>query len=139
LQNIYKWWNIIWHYRKLAKSTLVLIPLFGVHYILFSLIPADKLSETVEIVKLYFEMICNSFQVRLTSTNFYNTFKVPIYSVYHTVYITSRYTVFWRQLNYNSKLSPITHTLFNYIYIVFEQTKQCDIILQCHRSWTKLN
>ncbi|XP_064647536.1 secretin receptor-like isoform X2 [Lineus longissimus] len=48
-------------YRKLAKSTLVLIPLFGVHYILFIGLP-DDVDETAEIVKLYYEMFFNSFQ-----------------------------------------------------------------------------
>ncbi|XP_069110562.1 secretin receptor-like isoform X1 [Argopecten irradians] len=48
-------------YKKLAKSTLVLIPLFGVHYIIFVGMPED-VSEMTELVKLYFEMFFNSFQ-----------------------------------------------------------------------------
>ncbi|XP_021371089.1 secretin receptor-like isoform X2 [Mizuhopecten yessoensis] len=48
-------------FRKLAKSTLVLIPLFGVHYIIFVGLPED-VSEMAELVKLYFEMFFNSFQ-----------------------------------------------------------------------------
>ncbi|KAH3720388.1 hypothetical protein DPMN_063291 [Dreissena polymorpha] len=49
-------------HRKLAKSTLVLIPLFGVHYIVFIGLP-DNVDETTELVKLYYEMFFNSFQV----------------------------------------------------------------------------
>ncbi|KAK6165905.1 hypothetical protein SNE40_022720 [Patella caerulea] len=48
-------------YQKLAKSTLVLIPLFGVHYIVFVGLP-DRLDERLELVKLYFEMFFNSIQ-----------------------------------------------------------------------------
>ncbi|XP_052811017.1 parathyroid hormone/parathyroid hormone-related peptide receptor-like isoform X2 [Mya arenaria] len=47
--------------RKLAKSTLVLIPLFGVHYIVFIGLP-NHVDETTELVKLYYEMFFNSFQ-----------------------------------------------------------------------------
>ncbi|XP_074660552.1 secretin receptor-like [Tubulanus polymorphus] len=49
-------------YRKLAKSTLVLIPLFGVHYIVFVCFPDKIKNTTVELVKLYYEMFFNSFQ-----------------------------------------------------------------------------
>ncbi|XP_070212246.1 secretin receptor-like [Littorina saxatilis] len=48
-------------YRRLAKSTLVLIPLFGVHYIVFLGLP-ENVSPTAELVKLYYEMFFNSFQ-----------------------------------------------------------------------------
>ena len=51
--------------RKLAKSTLVLIPLFGVHYIIFAGLPSD-VDQYLEIISLYFELFFNSFQV---STN----------------------------------------------------------------------
>ncbi|KAL4222347.1 Parathyroid hormone/parathyroid hormone-related peptide receptor [Mactra antiquata] len=48
-------------YRRLAKATLILIPLFGVHYIVFIWAP-DKVSPEAEVIKLYFEMFFNSFQ-----------------------------------------------------------------------------
>lgn len=41
----------------------MLIPLFGVHYIVFLGLP-DNVSPTAELVKLYYEMFFNSFQVR---------------------------------------------------------------------------
>lgn len=56
-------------YRKLAKSTLVLIPLFGVYYIIF--IVMDKYTEPlVVIIHLYSEMILNSFQGTIVSLLF---------------------------------------------------------------------
>ncbi|CAC5414917.1 PTHR1 [Mytilus coruscus] len=48
-------------YRRLAKSTLVLIPLFGIHYIVFIGVP-DDIPPVAEVVKLYFEMFFSSFQ-----------------------------------------------------------------------------
>ncbi|XP_036370402.1 parathyroid hormone 2 receptor-like [Octopus sinensis] len=48
-------------YRRLAKSTLVLIPLFGIHYMVFLWLP-DDIGKKAELVKLYFEMLFNSFQ-----------------------------------------------------------------------------
>eukprot|EP00106_Octopus_bimaculoides_P001228 XP_014768670.1 PREDICTED: secretin receptor-like [Octopus bimaculoides] len=47
--------------QRLAKSTLVLIPLFGIHYIVFGGIP-DRLDAKTELVKLYFDMFFNSLQ-----------------------------------------------------------------------------
>uniref|UniRef100_A0A6I8PKI9 Parathyroid hormone/parathyroid hormone-related peptide receptor n=1 Tax=Ornithorhynchus anatinus TaxID=9258 RepID=A0A6I8PKI9_ORNAN len=49
-------------YRKLLKSTLVLMPLFGVHYIVFMALPYTDVSGTLWQVQMHYEMLFNSFQ-----------------------------------------------------------------------------
>ena len=50
-------------YRRLAKSALVLIPLFGVPYMLFLGAQYYYIDGKLELAKLYFEMTFNSFNV----------------------------------------------------------------------------
>lgn len=46
--------------RRLTKSTLLLIPLFGVHYVVFALFP-----EHIGVdARLYFELVLGSYQVQ---------------------------------------------------------------------------
>lgn len=49
-------------YRKLAKSTLVLVLVFGIHYIIFVGMPHTFEGPSWE-VRMYFELFFNSFQV----------------------------------------------------------------------------
>lgn len=46
-------------FRRLAKSTLLLIPLFGINYIIFAFIPDDIHPQ----VRMVFDLILGSFQV----------------------------------------------------------------------------
>ncbi|XP_026231146.1 parathyroid hormone/parathyroid hormone-related peptide receptor [Anabas testudineus] len=49
-------------YRKLLKSTLVLMPLFGVHYIIFNAMPYTDVSGVPWLIQMHYEMLFNSFQ-----------------------------------------------------------------------------
>lgn len=51
-------------HRKLAKSTLVLVLVFGVHYIVFVGMPHTFQGLSWE-VRMYFELFFNSFQVTI--------------------------------------------------------------------------
>ncbi|KAL4646479.1 parathyroid hormone/parathyroid hormone-related peptide receptor precursor-like [Arapaima gigas] len=57
-------------YRKLLKSTLVLMPLFGVHYIVFMAMPYTEISEVPWQIQMHYDMLFNSFQVLTTSHTF---------------------------------------------------------------------
>lgn len=47
--------------RRLTKSTLLLIPLFGVHYMVFAVLPMGISSK----YQILFELCMGSFQVRM--------------------------------------------------------------------------
>lgn len=60
------------HCRKLLKSTLVLMPLFGVHYIIFNAMPYTEVSGIPWLIQMHYEMLFNSFQVQCSpQTLFY--------------------------------------------------------------------
>ncbi|XP_012827149.1 corticotropin releasing hormone receptor 1, gene 1 isoform X1 [Xenopus tropicalis] len=49
-------------YGKLLKSTLVLMPLFGVHYVLFMAIPYTEVTGLLWQIQMHYEMFFNSSQ-----------------------------------------------------------------------------
>ncbi|TRY58693.1 hypothetical protein DNTS_023104 [Danionella cerebrum] len=49
-------------YRKLLKSTLVLMPLFGVHYMLFMALPYTEVTGLLWQIQMHYEMLFNSSQ-----------------------------------------------------------------------------
>ncbi|NXT16177.1 PTH1R protein, partial [Prunella fulvescens] len=49
-------------YRQLLKSTLVLMPLFGVHYVVFMAMPYTEVSGLLWQVQMHYEMLFNSSQ-----------------------------------------------------------------------------
>ncbi|XP_048470339.1 parathyroid hormone/parathyroid hormone-related peptide receptor-like [Rhincodon typus] len=49
-------------YRKLLKSTLVLMPLFGVHYVIFTAMPYSEVSGILWQIQMHYEMLFNSSQ-----------------------------------------------------------------------------
>ncbi|KAJ3595620.1 hypothetical protein NHX12_004923 [Muraenolepis orangiensis] len=49
-------------YKKLLKSTLVLMPLFGVHYIVFMAMPYTDVSGIPWQIQMHYELLFNSFQ-----------------------------------------------------------------------------
>uniref|UniRef100_A0A7M4EN87 Parathyroid hormone/parathyroid hormone-related peptide receptor n=1 Tax=Crocodylus porosus TaxID=8502 RepID=A0A7M4EN87_CROPO len=49
-------------YRKLLKSTLVLMPLFGVHYVVFMAVPYTDVSGVLWQIQMHYEMLFNSSQ-----------------------------------------------------------------------------
>lgn len=50
---------LLCRFRRLAKSTLLLIPLFGINFIVFAFIPEQVKTE----LRLVFDLILGSFQV----------------------------------------------------------------------------
>lgn len=51
-------------YRKLLKSTLVLMPLFGVHYMVFMGLPYTEVNGLLWQIQMHYDMFFNSLQVQ---------------------------------------------------------------------------
>ncbi|XP_067412659.1 gastric inhibitory polypeptide receptor [Emydura macquarii macquarii] len=52
---------------RLAKSTLTLIPLLGIHEVVFALVTEEQAQGTLRYIKLFFELFLSSFQGLLVS------------------------------------------------------------------------
>lgn len=77
-------------YRRLAKSTLLLIPLFGTHYMFSSFLP-DYLND----LRFYIELCLGSFQVQMWT--YYKTPSQPVSISYmYPEHVTPMY--FWCQI-----------------------------------------
>lgn len=50
--------------HRLAKSTLTLIPLLGVHEVVFAFVTDEQAQGTLRFVKFFFDLFLSSFQVR---------------------------------------------------------------------------
>lgn len=61
---------LFWFFRKLTKSTLILVPLFGIPYTISLVLSlyASK-SQVVDMIWLFFDQTFTSFQVKLTKKN----------------------------------------------------------------------
>lgn len=56
--------------RKLLKSTLVLMPLFGVHYMVFMGLPYTEVTGLLWQIQMHYEIFFNSLQVKPDPTLF---------------------------------------------------------------------
>lgn len=61
-QGVLGWWLSLCP-RRLAKSTLTLIPLLGVHEVVFAFVTDEHAQGTLRSAKLFFDLFLSSFQV----------------------------------------------------------------------------
>lgn len=64
-------------FRRLAKSTLLLIPLFGINYIIFAFIPEHIHQQ----VRMVFDLILGSFQVTSHTVAAYEASNITAYQI----------------------------------------------------------
>uniref|UniRef100_A0A8C3BFT7 Vasoactive intestinal peptide receptor 1 n=1 Tax=Cairina moschata TaxID=8855 RepID=A0A8C3BFT7_CAIMO len=95
-------------YSRLAKSTLLLIPLFGIHYIMFAFFPDNFKTE----VKLVFELVVGSFQVQAELKRKWRRWHMERFldsdMKYHHPSLGSNGTNFSTQISMLTKCSPKT-------------------------------
>lgn len=59
----------LFHPVRLAKATLTLIPLFGIHEVIFIFATDEQTTGILRYIKVFFTLFLNSFQVGLTRTS----------------------------------------------------------------------
>lgn len=84
-------------FRKLARSTLVLIPLFGVYYIVFIAVPICMDLE-IEVIWMYSETFFNSFQ----------GFAVALLFCFLNEEVRREVLKYWRRRRYSRRQSNIS-------------------------------
>ncbi|KAG7264028.1 hypothetical protein CRUP_026746, partial [Coryphaenoides rupestris] len=90
-------------YRKLLKSTLVLMPLFGVHYIVFMAMPYTDVSGIPWQIQMHYELLFNSFQRKARSGS--NTYSYgPMVSHTSVTNVTARGPL---ALHLTTRLGPV--------------------------------
>lgn len=50
-------------FARLAKATLTLIPLFGIHEVIFIFVTDEQTTGALRYLKVFFSLFLNSFQV----------------------------------------------------------------------------
>lgn len=97
--------HILCH-RRWAKSTLVLVPLFGVHYVGFLVLSYLGVGERLELVWLFIDQLFTSFQVMFTYYNnrFQGVLKLILYFA----------TVFYKVLSF-LRISDGNSNMYNLI------------------------
>ncbi|XP_026538724.1 vasoactive intestinal polypeptide receptor 1 isoform X2 [Notechis scutatus] len=98
-------------YSRLAKSTLLLIPLFGIHYTIFAFFP-DTVKKEVMNVKLVFELVLGSFQVQAEMKRKWRRWHMERFlgsdTKYHHPSVGSSGTNFTTQISMLAACSPKT-------------------------------
>ncbi|XP_076003380.1 vasoactive intestinal polypeptide receptor 2 [Genypterus blacodes] len=115
-------------YRRLAKSTLLLIPLFGIHYVIF-VSPSESIAE---VYKIFFDLAIGSFQGLV----------VAILYCFLNSEVQSELRRKWRSMCLNYRLSRGRH--FNGTIssrngsenaVQFHRNSRTQSILQSETSW----
>uniref|UniRef100_A0A8C2ZW66 Vasoactive intestinal peptide receptor 2 n=1 Tax=Cyclopterus lumpus TaxID=8103 RepID=A0A8C2ZW66_CYCLU len=107
-------------YRRLAKSTLLLIPLFGIHYVVFV-----SLSESIaEAYKIFFDLALGSFQVLPSILLFKNNIFVALF-----LQVQGELKRKWQSMCLNCRLSRD-----NLLNSTFASRNGSEHMVQFHRN-----
>ena len=77
LPHYYYYNHLFVYFRRLAKSTLILIPIFGLHFIFFAWLPYARIANDDSLIELpvvYIETFFNAFQVKSYNKSYFYTF-----------------------------------------------------------------
>ena len=114
----------------MLKSTLVLMPLFGVHYIIFNAMPYTEVSGVPWLIQMHYEMLFNSFQVKLLHYKCQKCSFNTMDSLYYLYVLLSR-----TNLIDLSSLVSSTRGKFIDLILVVEVFGFAQIIIKIERKW----